>query len=146
MTNILIGCTSNAPDREHDAVVIGVTNMLLGHLNARAQEFTEARRRFPDVYRHEYPRGSVHYLKVDDGDYMDATDKPVLLSTYLSDLEILGPWSLEPARNVYLSVIKEGFFYSWPGRQDKHGPSERYETNTFTLEELKGLAVDPEPA
>lgn len=95
-----------------------------------------------DLYAHEYRGGPIHYLHTDEDDYgscLDSPDEPVELTEHLNQLELLGPWHLESAPAVYLGVVAKGFFYTWDGQRIKHGPSEIYETDTFTLEELEAL-------
>lgn len=143
--NILVPCFSNAPDRDHNAVVLTVDNELLGQLEARRRAFDLHKLADRALYAHEYNGGPVHYLNVDDGDYLDSPDGPVDLDERLRDLEIEGPWHLTDADNVYLKVVREGFFYTWDGREEKHAPSEIYESDTFTLAQLAALCRPIEP-
>ncbi len=139
MNYVLIPCTSSAPDREHDAVVLNVDDALLAALSHRRDVFA-AQSADTDLHAHEYQRGPIHYLNVDDGEYLDAPEGPVSLTEHLEALELFGSWQLEAAPHVYLSVVAEGFFYTWDGRTKKHGPSELYETDVFTVEQLEGLS------
>ncbi len=136
MNYILIPCTSSAPDRAHDAVVLRIDTALLATLRTRRNVF-DAQSADSDLHAHEYQGGPIHYLNVDDD--LDAPDRPVILTEYLEALELLGPWHLKAAPHVYLSVVAEGLFYTWDGRIEKHGPSEIYETDVFTVEQLEGL-------
>lgn len=138
MNAILIPCTSSAPDRNHDAVVLNIDDTLLTTLRTRRDVF-DAQSADRDLHAHEYQRGPLHYLHVDDGDYLDAPEGSVSLTEHLEALKLLGPWHVEDAPQVYLSVIAEGFFYTWDGRREKYGPSEIYETDIFTVEQLEGL-------
>lgn len=133
--NILIPCASNAPDRDHNAAVLVVDDELLGRLDAYRRAFVLHKRTDCGLYAHEYEGGPIYYLKIDDGDLLDIPEGPVRLNTYLEESELLGSWQLKPAPNVYLKVVAEGFFYTWDGRREKHGPSESYETVVFALEE-----------
>lgn len=146
--NILIPCFSDAPDRDHNAVVLTVDDELLGRLAANRRAFDLRKLTDPDLYAHEYEGGPIHYLHIDDygvrrshGEYLDAPEGPVLMNDHLLELELLGPWQLEPAPNVSLKVVAEGFFYTWDGRREKHGPSESYETETFDLAQLEALRL-----
>ncbi len=143
MKHILLPCFSTAPDREHNAVVLIVDDELLQTLTANRRAFDMRALTDKDLYAHEYRGGLIHYLHLDeDGDFgscLDSPGEPVELIEHLEQLELLGPWHLESAQAVYLSVVAEGFFYSWDGRREKHGPSEIYETDTFALEELEAL-------
>ena len=137
--NILLPCFSNAPDREHDAVVLVVDAALLEQLATKRRAFDLHKLTDQGLYAHEYDGGPVHYLHLDDGEYLDAPEGPVPMTEHLTDLELHGSWQLELAPFVYLKVVAEGFFYTWDGRREKHGPSETYETETFTLEQLEAL-------
>lgn len=141
--NIPLPCFSNAPDREHDAVVLVVDASLLEQLAARRRAFDSHKLTDQALYAHEYEGGPVHYLHLDDSEYLDAPEGPVLMSTHLEDLALIGSWRLEPAPFVYLKVVAEGFFYTWDGRREKHGPSEIYETEVFDLESLEALCRTP---
>ncbi len=138
MNYILIPCTSSAPDREHDAVVLKVDDALLATLRTRRDVFA-AQSADTDLHAHEYGGGPLHTLQVDDGEYLDAPEGPVALTEHLEELHLFGPWQLEAAPHVYLSVVAEGFFYTWDGRTEKHGPSELYETDVFTVEQIARL-------
>ncbi len=138
MNPILIPCTSSAPDRAHDAVVLRVDETLLTSLRTRRDVFA-LQSADSDLHAHEYQGGPIYYLNVDDGEYLDAPDRPVILTEHLEALELFGPWHLEAAPHIYLSVVAEGFFYTWDGRIEKHGPSELYETDVFTVEQIAGL-------
>ena len=138
MNYILIPCTSSAPDRAHDAVVLNVDDDLLATLRTRRDVFT-AQSADSNLHAHEYGGGHLHTLKVDDGEYLDAPEGPVDLTEHLEELHLFGTWQLEAAPHVYLSVIAEGFFYTWDGRREKYGPSEIYETDVFTVEQLEEL-------
>lgn len=137
MKHLLIPCFSNAPDRQYDAVVLAVDEALLNSLRARRDAFVTLAAD-PDLHAHEYRAVSLYYLQLDD-DWLDAPDTAVELQSHLNELELFGPWQLEAIREVYLNVIEEGFCYTWDGRREKHGPSETYETDPFTLEELETL-------
>lgn len=141
--NILVPCFSNAPDRDHNAVVLALSNKLLGQLEARRRAFDSHKLTDQTLYAHEHEGGPVYYLHLDDGEYLDAPEGPVLLSAYLEELELLGSWRLEPAPFVYLKVVAEAFFYTWDGRREKHGPSEIYETEVFDLESLGAACLSP---
>ena len=141
--NILVPCFSNAPDRDHDAVVLTVNNKLIGQLEVRRRAFDLHKLTDQALYAHEYDGGPVDYLHLDDGEYLDAPEGPVLMSAHLEELELLGSWRLEPAPFVYLKVVAEGFFYAWDGRREKHGPSEIYETEVFDLASLEALWRTP---
>lgn len=134
--NILIPCASNAPNRDHNAVVILLDDTLLGYLKCRRGDFDIHKLTDKGLYAHEYEGGPIHYLKIDDDNLLDAPEGPVLLNAHLEESALLGSWQLEPAPNVYLKVIAEGFFYTWDGRREKHGPSEMYETEVFELAHL----------
>ncbi len=133
MNYILIPCTSSAPDRAHDTVVLKVDDALLATLRHRRNVFA-AQSADSDLHALEYRGGPLHYLHLDDD--LDAPDGPVILTEHLEELELFGPWQLEDAPHVYLCVVAEGFFYTWDGRTEKHGPSEIYETDVFTVEQL----------
>lgn len=141
--NILVPCYSTAPDREHNAVVLTVTPGLLETLAANRRAFNLRALIDKDLYAHEYRGGPLHYLHLDEddgyGSCLDSPGEPVALDEHLRELDLHGPWQLESAPNVYLKVVAEGFFYSWDGRTEKHGPSEVYETELFTLEQLAAL-------
>ena len=137
MNHILIPCTSSAPDRAHDAVVLRVDDTLLTTLRTRRDVFA-AQSSDSDLHTHEYQGGPLHCLRLDE-DFLDAPDGPVVLTEHLEELELFSSWYLEDAPHVHLSVVAEGFFYTWDGRTEKHGPSELYETDVFTVEQLEGL-------
>lgn len=137
MNHILIPCTSSAPDRAYDAVVLRVDDTLLPKLRTRRNVF-DARAADSDLYAHEYQGGPLHCLHLDE-DFLDAPEGPVVLTEHLGELELFGPWHLSPANGVYLCVVREGFFYTWDGRTEKHGPSEIYETEVFTVKQLQAL-------
>ncbi len=141
MNYILIPCTSSAPDRAHDAVVLEVDKSLLETLNARRRAFEGVAD--PTLFAYEYLGGPVHYFRFDNEDGsvsdLDSPSELVALSEHLKDWELSGGWHLEDAPNVYLKVIAEGFFYTWDGRREKHGPSEIYETEVFDLAHLRAL-------
>lgn len=143
MKRILIPCYSNAPDRDHDCVVLSVDDELLETLAANKRAFDMRKLTDPKLYAHEYRGGPLHYLHLDEddgyGSCLDSPGEPVGLTEHLNTLELHGPWRLDSATAVYLKVVEEGFLYTWDGRYEKHGPSEVYETHTFTLEELEEL-------
>jgi hypothetical protein len=149
MKYILIPCYSNAPDRDHDCVVLGVDDELLETLAANKRAFDMRKLTDPKLYAHEYRGGPLHYLHLDEddlcpegygyGSYLDSPGEPVGLTEHLNTPLLHGPWHLESATAVYLKVVEEGFLYTWDGRYEKYGPSEVYETHTFTLEELEAL-------
>lgn len=93
-----------------------------------------------NLYSQEYRGGPLHYLHLDEDDEhsscLDSPDEPVGLTEHLNTLELHGPWHLENAPAVFLSVVADGFYYTWDGRHEKHGPSEVYETETFDLTQL----------
>ncbi len=134
--NVLIASTSSAPDRAHDAVVLRVDETLLATLRHRRDVF-EAQSADSELHAHEYQGGPLYYLHLDDD--LDAPDGPVALTENLEELELFGPWHLEDAPHVYLSMVAEGLFYTWDGRTEKHGPSVIYDTNIFAVEQLEGL-------
>lgn len=140
MRRILIPCYSDAPDRAHNSVVIEVTDDLIDLLQARRGEFEGCYRQSKDLYqleyRHELLSAPLFLVGERDG-ILDPPEGPVELEQYLKELEI-EEYELEPAPYPYLSVVIEGFFYSWDGSQNKYGPSETYFTQTFTVEQLEG--------
>lgn len=143
MKHILIPCYSTAPDRLYDAVVLAVNDDLLQTLAANRRAFDMRALTDKNLYAHEYRGGPLHYLHLyeDDsyGSFLDSSGEPVELTDYLNMLELHGPWRLESAAAVHLKVVEEGFLYTWDGRREKHAPSEIYETEPFTLEQLATL-------
>jgi hypothetical protein len=141
LKRFLIPCYSTAPDREHDCVVLVVDDDLLETLGGRLQAFNMDVRNFPELYRHEHRGGPLHIIEAIDG-ILDAPEGVVELEPHLKEGEITEYWlTLAPA--VYLSVVEDGFFYSFDGEYNKHGPSEEYFTEVFTLDDLKGEACPP---
>ncbi len=104
MNYILIPCTSSAPDRAHDAVVLRVDETLLATLRTRRDVFA-AQSADSDLHAHEYRDGPLHYLHLDDD--LDAPEGPVVLTEHLEVLELFGSWHLEDAPHVYLSVVAD---------------------------------------
>jgi hypothetical protein len=143
MRRFLIPCFSTMPDREHDCVVLGVDDDLLETLSGRLQAFDMDLRNFPDLYRHEHRGGRVYLINPGDN-MLDAPDGVVELDPHVRGLGIY-EYTLEPAHGVYLSVAEDGFFYTFDGQYNKHGPSEEYFTETFTLDDLKGETDAQEP-
>lgn len=139
MKYILIPCVSNAPDRDHDCVVLKVDEQLHETLAANKRAFDMRKLADPKLYAHEYNGGPVHYLHVNNGEYLDAPGEPVDIEEHLGDIGLYDPFYLTAVPAVFLKVVAESFFYTFDGRVEKHGPSEIYQTDPFTLQELEAL-------
>ena len=140
---LIVPCYSNAPDRDLDHVTFEVTTFFLGMLAQRFEAFMHTQMldghtaetifRMPGftletaAYSDDEetlwaPDGADeinHHLGIMDG------DEPPLKYTKLE-------------QEIFLHVHSGGFYFSWAGRQEKHGPSEDYESDTFSLSDLQG--------
>lgn len=135
----LVPCHSNVPDRTYDCVALHITAVALEQLAARTEQFRALRSRDPALYSFEFELSELALSSVELGGEApyDPPEGLIPLTTFLETQE--EHLTLEPLNAAsYLVVTEHGMFVTWEGRRDKYGPSETYETDSFSCEELAG--------
>lgn len=145
--NILIPVFSDTADRDHNAVVLNLSDSYLERLEARVKAFHEALALEPTLYNHEYRDGPVNlgYIVYEDGtreEVLEVYDIG-LAAAYLLEAhhgDGVQGIDLEPINGVYCAVTERGIFWNFAGAYGgKYGPSETYETETVKIEDLREL-------
>lgn len=141
MKKLVVGCYSTQPNRQYDAVVFTVDHSTIRHMEQLQASFNNQRLNNQHLYRHEFRTRNLYLI---ESEYMlDEPGNVTPLDKHLRELEIEAKEvSLTKILNGYLSVIDGGFFYNWDGRREKNGPSEEYESQFFTLNELRAAYGD----
>ena len=143
LRRLVVPCFSNAPDRDLDHVTFEVTPFLLGMLALRAEAFAHTLmldgHTAETIYRMPgFTLETAAYS--DDLEVLEAPDGPDEINHHLGIMDGDEPpltyTKLE--QEVFLHVHAEGFYFTWAGRQEKHGPSEAYDSDTFSLSDLQG--------
>ena len=137
---VLIGCYSPAPDRKHDAAVVDMGSLFIRELENRRFTFLQAHKLDNKLYSMEY---HDNRLGIPDTEGIEGWDDPSSLGLQLfrevmADLKVDEGPSITRPELPFLVTTKKGFHYNFVA-DDAYGNKVLYETNKFTLDDVRKM-------
>lgn len=133
--NVLLGCHSWADDSMHDAVVVEMSELFVKELENYHATFRRTKLLFEQLYSFELHNYRLSIPDVVD-EVWDARDDLELLSTVLHEQGLDAEPDMHGPEVPFPVVTDSGFNYSFMAN-DAYGNEVVYETNEFTLEDVR---------